>query len=73
MGEDAVLSVLGFRKLFADSVACAALLELDRAMYSTPKPDWSGRVMLERLLPLMKKHKQPQPDPGQEPLPPLYG
>ncbi|MCP4127111.1 MAG: protein BatD, partial [Gammaproteobacteria bacterium] len=73
MGKDAVLSVLGLRKLFTDAAACAALLELDRAMYSSPKPDWSGRVMLERLLPLMKNHKQPQPDPGQGSLPPLYG
>ncbi len=73
MGEEAVLSVLGFRKLFTDSAACAALLELDRTMYSTPKPDWSGRIMLERILPLMKNHKQPQPDPGWESLPPLYG
>ncbi len=73
MGEDAALSVLGFRKLFPDPAACAALLELDRAMYSTPESDWSGMALLERVSPLMNNHKQSQPDTDKGALPTLYG
>lgn len=72
MGEEATLSILGFRKLFPDPAACAALQELDRAMYSTSKPDWSGRVMLERVLPLMNNHKRSQTHADKGSLPALY-
>jgi len=73
MGEAVPVSVLGLRKLLTETDALDALRELDRAIYTSPNPVWSGKSACETVLPLLKQQSKRRSHTVAGALPALYG